>query len=91
LNVKEWALVTEVTEHGVETVARQKVKKRHHVKCPRCGSNHVKRESRVGFFQKVIYPMFGYFPWRCTGCKGRVMIKKQGGPRRSKKRDPDVK
>jgi DNA-directed RNA polymerase subunit RPC12/RpoP len=91
LNVKEWALVTEITEQAVETVAGKKVKKRHHVVCPRCGSNHLSRLSRVGFLQKKIYPIFGYFPWQCTGCKGRVMIKKRGGTRRSKKRDSGAK
>jgi len=84
-------LVTEIKEQVVETVTEKNVEERHHVECPRCGSNYLKRVSRVGFLQRALYPIFRYYPWQCSGCKGRVMIKKRGGSRRSKKRDSAAK
>jgi hypothetical protein len=62
----------------VETVAEEKVEKNHRAVCPRCGIDYLRRMSRSGFLQRVIYPIFGYYPWRCRVCRGSYMIKKRG-------------
>ena len=66
----------------VGAVAEEGVEKRQSTQCPRCGSNYLRRMSRVGFWEEKIYPIFGYFPWRCSGCGGNFLIKKRGQPTR---------
>lgn len=81
----------ENTEQVTETAVEENVEKRHRVQCPRCGSNYLKRKSRRGFLHRAIYPIFGYYPWWCTGCKESVLIKKRGEPRKNQKRDSNAK
>jgi DNA-directed RNA polymerase subunit RPC12/RpoP len=57
-------------------------KKRVH--CRECGSDRVYRVFRKGYFQEKIYPLFGYYPWRCMKCGVRVMLHKRD---RAKKQD----
>ena len=47
------------------------------VYCQKCSSNRVYRVERKGFMQKKIYPLFGYFPWRCKSCGDQVMLRKR--------------
>ena len=47
------------------------------VYCQVCGSHKVRRIFRKGYMQKKIYPVFGYFPWRCLSCGKRVMLRKR--------------
>ena len=55
---------------------------RHHgarkinLKCQRC-FNDLRRIERVGFLETKILPLFGYYPWECPVCGGRIHIKKQ--------------
>jgi ribosomal protein S27AE len=48
--------------------------------CPQCGADHLHRLEREGFLQKRIYPLFGYYPWRCSKCRGYFMLKKRSQP-----------
>jgi hypothetical protein len=76
LNVKGCAVPAEIPDQTTETVA---VKKRHHrMECPRCGGNHLKRKRREGFFQRRVFSVFGYYPWKCSKCGGSFMLKKRG-------------
>jgi ssDNA-binding Zn-finger/Zn-ribbon topoisomerase 1 len=45
--------------------------------CDECGSDEVYRIFRKGFFQQRIYPIFGFFPWRCKKCGLRLMLRKR--------------
>jgi DNA-directed RNA polymerase subunit RPC12/RpoP len=45
--------------------------------CQECGSDRVVRVHRKGYMQEKIYPMFGYYPWRCMRCGWRVMLRKR--------------
>jgi len=45
--------------------------------CQVCGSDEMRRVLRQGFLQQNIYPLFGYFPWRCLKCGTRVIIRKR--------------
>jgi DNA-directed RNA polymerase subunit RPC12/RpoP len=47
------------------------------VHCDDCGSDEVYRIFRKGFFQQRIYPLLGFFPWRCKGCGLRLMLRKR--------------
>lgn len=47
------------------------------VLCDECGSDTVGRIFRKGFLQKRIYPLFGFYPWRCKGCGLRLMLRKR--------------
>jgi DNA-directed RNA polymerase subunit RPC12/RpoP len=47
------------------------------VHCDECGSDEVCRIFRKGLFQEKIYPLFGFYPWRCKGCGLRLMLRKR--------------
>lgn len=47
------------------------------VLCDECRSDKVYRIFRKGFFQRKIYPLFGFYPWRCKGCGLRLMLRKR--------------
>jgi hypothetical protein len=42
-----------------------------------CGSDEVYRIFRKGFFQERVYPMAGFYPWRCKKCGLRLMLRKR--------------
>jgi hypothetical protein len=38
--------------------------------CPKCEDDHkLRRIQRKGFLQTRIYPLFGYYPWKCSECE----------------------
>jgi DNA-directed RNA polymerase subunit RPC12/RpoP len=47
------------------------------VHCDECGSDEVYRIFRKGYFQEKIYPLFGFYPWRCKRCGLRLMLHKR--------------
>jgi hypothetical protein len=56
----------------------------HGVMCCRiCGSSYLRRIPRVGFRQRMILSMFGYYPWECGQCKEPFVFRKRYGRRRS--------
>lgn len=46
--------------------------------CDECGSDEVHRIFRKGFFQEKIYPLLGFYPWRCKQCGLRLMLRNRG-------------
>lgn len=76
IQVHETSMRTALAEHHFESSA---VKRRVH--CQECGSDRVYRIERKGFMQKTIYPLFGYYPWRCMACRHHVMLRKRNRPR----------
>ena len=54
------------------------------VRCEQCGCDKVLRVSRQGFMRTRVYPLFGFFPWRCSRCGHDVMLHKR---RRSELKD----
>lgn len=56
-------------------VKTEPVKER--IYCHKCGSDRVRRVYREGYLQQRVYPLFGYFPWRCLTCGARVMLRKR--------------
>ncbi len=47
------------------------------VYCTVCGSDRMRRVHRKGFLQLNIYPLLGYYPWRCGACGVRAMLRKR--------------
>jgi hypothetical protein len=47
------------------------------VLCDDCGSDEVYRLVRRSFLERRIYPLFGFYPWRCKGCGLRLMMRKR--------------
>lgn len=45
--------------------------------CRVCGSDEMRRVLRLGILQENIFPMFGYFPWRCMKCGTQVILRKR--------------
>jgi len=43
-----------------------------------CNDNRMYRIRRKGFLQKLIYPLFGYYPWKCRHCEKTQMKKDRG-------------
>jgi DNA-directed RNA polymerase subunit RPC12/RpoP len=50
---------------------------REQIVCQKCGSGKVQRVFRDGFLQQVVYPLFGFYPWRCTTCGSRTLRRKR--------------
>gem|GEM_PF-3002280 len=48
---------------------------RHRILCPECGCDRMTRIARVGLVRRFVYPMFGYFPWRCRRCGTIALLK----------------
>jgi hypothetical protein len=47
------------------------------VYCRKCGSDRVYRTHRSGFFEEKVYPILGFYPWRCTVCGDQKMLHKR--------------
>jgi hypothetical protein len=45
--------------------------------CKFCGSERLFRVFREGYLQEKIYPIFGYYPWKCKACKHYMMLRKR--------------
>ena len=45
--------------------------------CPRCDGIELRRQGRVGFLQRVLYPRMGLFPWECGLCRKIFLLKQR--------------
>ena len=52
------------------------------MKCTKCHYGKLSRTKRVGLLEDNLLPFFGYFPWLCSTCKQRVLLKNRGERRR---------
>jgi hypothetical protein len=48
------------------------------MQCTKCHHGKLTRTRRVGFFESNLLPFFGYFPWICSECKSRILLKGRG-------------
>jgi predicted RNA-binding Zn-ribbon protein involved in translation (DUF1610 family) len=51
---------------------------KHVHECPSCGSQKVRRSTRHGLKETIIYRMMGVGPYRCTTCDERFVDKNTG-------------
>ena len=87
LEVDQEADVRQESTHGVlagELAGITKVKDR--ISCKQCGSNQVFRVFREGYLQEKIYPIFGFYPWKCKACGRGMMLRKR---KKSRSQDKD--
>jgi hypothetical protein len=56
------------------------------VYCKHCGSNQIFRVFRQGYMQERIYPLFGFYPWKCKVCQGSMLLRKR---KRSRSQNKD--
>jgi hypothetical protein len=53
------------------------------MQCPKCSEEDVmRRMERVGWLEKKFLPIFGFYPWECSGCRKRSMMKDRGEVRK---------
>lgn len=45
--------------------------------CRKCGATSLRRESRFGFLQHKVFPVFGLYPWECVFCRKTLLYHKQ--------------
>jgi hypothetical protein len=50
--------------------------------CPKCKDETLFRLERKGFLRVSVFPLFGYFPWQCRGCKSVSLLRVRGKRRR---------
>jgi len=59
------------------------------MKCRKCKwAGDLIRMKRAGFLEQKVYPLFGYYPWKCSICGVKRIIKFRGDRRRTKLGDP---
>ncbi len=46
--------------------------------CSHCKHASMRRSARHGFAERFLYSLAGYYPWRCTFCKQREMLRNRG-------------
>ena len=54
-------------------------------KCTRCESNEFRRLNRVGFFERQLLPVFGFFPWECALCRRKSYLHNEGTTKPSRR------
>jgi len=59
------------------------------MQCIKCQFGKLSRTKRVGLLEGNFLPFFGYFPWICSTCKKRVLLRDRGERRRHVRDEPD--
>ena len=44
----------------------------------------MRRLGRAGFLQAKVFPLFGYYPWECSICRRKRLLRLRGKRRRRK-------
>jgi len=48
--------------------------------CPKCSEKDIlRRMPRVGILEEKVLTLMGYYPWECSGCRKRFMLKTRDG------------
>jgi hypothetical protein len=46
--------------------------------CGRCHAEEFRRLNRMGFLERKVLPMLGYFPWECALCRRKTYLHADG-------------
>ncbi len=46
--------------------------------CVVCARGKLRRSERRGILERIVYSLFGYYPWRCTYCRRRTFFRDRG-------------
>jgi hypothetical protein len=57
------------------------------VQCPICNNSDLHRMRRVGFLQRRVFSLFGYYPWECGACRKTHYFKQRNQKRRTSPSD----
>lgn len=61
-----------------------------HTNCSACGGRTLKRLPRVGILERRVFSAVGYYPWKCSRCGAKFLLKKRGiSVHRDQPRRPD--
>ncbi len=52
------------------------------MQCRNCECKQIHRMKRSGFLQNRVYPLFGFYPWKCPECKTRYLLRARGSKHR---------
>ena len=47
--------------------------------CPHCENIELRRQGRVGLWQRVVLSRFGFYPWECGLCRRIFMLRQRLG------------
>ena len=65
------------TQHAVARKVAHSGQSRDRVHCRYCGSEKVYRLYREGFWQERVFPIFGFYPWKCKICSANMLLHKR--------------
>jgi len=54
------------------------------MQCRQCQKGELFRVEREGFLQTKVLPRWGYYPWKCSLCHARTLLKSRGPGKRRK-------
>jgi ribosomal protein L37AE/L43A len=57
--------------------------------CPKCKRGLVSRVARKGFLEENMFSRLGFYPWECSECRNRLMLKGRGEKIRRRRRTQD--
>jgi hypothetical protein len=46
--------------------------------CERCHAEEFRRLNRVGFVERKVLPLLGFFPWECALCRRKTFLQADG-------------
>ena len=46
--------------------------------CNRCEGREFRRLNRIGFFERRLLPLLGFFPWECALCRRKSYLHNEG-------------
>ena len=52
--------------------------------CSICGGSHLYRLQRKGIMERGVLSLLGYFPWKCSTCKGTLYMKQRYKKKRTR-------
>jgi len=75
--VREAAMHDVSTQRAVGGEVGHSSQRTDHVHCRYCGSRKVYRLYREGFWQERIFPLLGFYPWKCKICSANMLLHKR--------------
>lgn len=56
--------------------------------CTLCACKDMLRLRRTGFLETKLFPVFGFYPWKCPQCKAKQLLRSRG--KRQRKLTPQT-
>jgi hypothetical protein len=52
------------------------------MQCTQCDCKQLLRLRRTGFLEIRVFPIFGFYPWKCPKCRAKQLLHGRGKKRR---------